>query len=77
MIIDGGSAGLGLRDWDRSVACLDCFSADLWPGGEDGHFAFHIELVRGRVGRGDECARFSTQQAFLFKSFADAFVPNN
>jgi hypothetical protein len=69
MIIDGGSGGLSLRDWHRSVECLDRFSPDLWPGGEDGYFAFHIDLVGGKVGRADECARFSSQCEFLYKSF--------
>lgn len=69
MIIDGGSGGLSLRDWHNSVECLDRFSPDLWPGGEDGYFAFHMDIIGGRVGAGDECARFSTQGEFLCKSF--------
>jgi hypothetical protein len=68
MLMDGGNGGLSLRDWRRSVACLDRFSPDLWPGGEDGYFSFHIDVLGGRVGRGNECAQFSTQKEFLFKS---------
>ena len=69
MIIDGGNGGLSLRDWHKTVECLDCFSPKMWPGGEDGYFAFHMDLMGGRVGRGDECSRFSTQHEFLNRSF--------
>jgi len=69
MIIDGGNGGLSLRDWHKTVECLDRFSPKLWPGGEDGYFAFHMDLMGGRVGRDDECSRFSTQHEFLCRSF--------
>jgi hypothetical protein len=42
---------------------------ELWSGGEDGYFAFHIELMGGRVGKGRACARFGTQHEFLSRSF--------
>jgi len=69
MTIDGGNGGLSLRDWPRTVVCLKRFSPKMWPGGEDGYFAFHMDLMGGRVGRGDECSRFSTQHEFQYKSF--------
>ena len=69
MTIDGGNGGLSLRDWHKTVECLDRFSPKMWPGGEDGYFAFHMDLMGGRVGRGDECSRFSTQHEFLNRSF--------
>jgi hypothetical protein len=69
MIIDGGNGGLSFRDWTKSVDCLSRFSPGLWPGGEDGYFAFHMDLMGCKVGRGDECAQFSTQNEFLYKSF--------
>lgn len=69
LVVDGGNGGLSLRDWHKSVECLDRFSPSLWPGGEDGYFAFHMDLIGGRIGKGDECAKFSTQGAFLRKSF--------
>jgi len=70
MIIDGGNGGLSLRDLHKSVECLNRFPAELWPGGEDGYFAFHMDLMGARIGRNDECARFSTQYEFLYRSFA-------
>jgi hypothetical protein len=69
LTIDGGSGGLSLRDWERSVECLDRFPARHWRGGEDAYFAFHMELIGARVGKPDACARFSTQGEFLAESF--------
>lgn len=69
LTIDGGSGGLSLRDWGRSVECLDRFSARHWKGGEDAYFAFHMELIGARVGKPDACARFSTQGEFIADSF--------
>jgi hypothetical protein len=69
LTVDGGSGGLSLRDWDRSVECLDRFPARHWKGGEDAYFAFHMELIGARVGKPDACARFSTQGEFLANSF--------
>jgi hypothetical protein len=69
LIIDGGSGGLSLRDWGRSVECLDRFPALHWKGGEDAYFAFHMELIGALVGKPDACARFSTQSEFLANSF--------
>ncbi|MCP4397978.1 MAG: hypothetical protein GY801_11870 [bacterium] len=69
LIIDGGSGGLSLRDWGKTYECLSRFPSDLWCGGEDGYFAFHIELIGGKVGKDRECAKFSTQSDFKFKSW--------
>ncbi len=69
MVIDGGNGGLSLRDWGKSMECLNRFPAKLWPGGEDGYFAFHIDLIADRVGRPKDCAKFSTQSEFLVCSF--------
>ena len=69
MIIDGGNGGLSLRDWGKSMKCLNRFPASQWPGGEDGYFAFHIDLITDRVGRPKDCAKFSTQSEFLACSF--------
>lgn len=60
---------LSLRDSHKSVECLDHFSPDLWPGGRDGYFAFHMDLMGSRIGRGDECAKFSTQHEYSRRSF--------
>jgi len=67
--IEGGNGGLSLRDWEKSIACLERFPPGAWVGGEDGYFAFHLDVMGGRVGREDECAKFSTQHEFLFNSF--------
>ena len=69
LIIDGGNGGLSLRDWAKSYDCLSRFPPSKWSGGEDGYFAFHIELIGGKVAKGNECAQFSTQEEFLFKSW--------
>jgi uncharacterized protein DUF5672 len=69
LIIDGGSGGLSLRDWEKTHECLSRFPPQHWCGGEDGYFGFHIELMGGKVGRGNECAKFSTESEFLFKSW--------
>ena len=69
LVLDGGNGGLSLRDWTKSYECLTRFPPEQWPAGEDGYYAFHIDLIKGRVGRDSECARFSTQEVFLEKSF--------
>jgi len=67
--IDGGSGGLSLRDWKRTTECLGRFDPRQWPGGEDGYFPFHMELLGGRVSKPRECSRFATQNEFLERSF--------
>lgn len=67
--IDGGNGGLSLRDWRRMVDCIERFPPERWVGGEDGYFAFHIDLMGGRVARPGESARFSTQEEYACNSF--------
>ena len=62
--IEGGSGGFSLRDWQRTVQVLQDFPPEAWTAGEDGYFAFHFELVGGRVATFDETTRFSSQCAF-------------
>ncbi|MCF7976822.1 MAG: hypothetical protein K9L82_02180 [Chromatiaceae bacterium] len=69
LVIDGGNGGLSLRSWRSSVECLQRFPPIHWPGGEDGYFAFHLELMRRNVGDAESCARFGTQNRFLRKSW--------
>jgi len=69
LIIDGGNGGLSLRDWKQTYDCLNRFPPEHWSGGEDGYFAFHIDLIGGKVGKGNDCAKFSTQHEFLYKSW--------
>jgi hypothetical protein len=68
LLIDGGNGGLSLRDWKKSYECLLRFPPEGWTGGEDGYFAFHIDLMGGKVGRDRDCAQFCTQYEFLYKS---------
>ena len=68
MLVNGGNGGLSLRDWNKSYECLLRFPPENWPGGEDGYFAFHIELMGGKVGGDGDCARFCTQYEFLYRS---------
>lgn len=66
---DGGNGGLSLRDWRKSYECLSRFPPQRWTGGEDGYFAFHLDIMGGRIGRDGDCAKFSTQYEYLAKSF--------
>lgn len=68
LLMDGGEGGLSLRDWKKSCECLVRFPPWNWVGGEDGYFAFHIDLIGGKVGRDRDCAQFCTQYQFLYKS---------
>lgn len=69
ILADGGNGGLSLRDWAKSYESLKRFSPQKWTGGEDSYFAFHIDLIGGKIGRDDDCAKFSTQYEYLAKSF--------
>lgn len=69
LTIDGGSGGLSLRDWSKTVTCLERFPATRWPAGEDGYFGFHLELMGARVATMAEAGRFSTQDVFTDRSF--------
>lgn len=68
--IDGGCGGFSLRDWDLTTCCLERFPPEHWPGGEDGYYAFHFDLLGRNVAREADCACFATQTAFLRRSFA-------
>jgi len=70
LIIDGGVGGFSYRDFNLSIECLKRFSSKNWQGGEDCYFAFHIELIGGKVGNSIECAKFCTQNEFKYKSIA-------
>ncbi len=79
LVIDGGSGGLSIRDWKLSTECLARFPAQYWPGGEDGYFAFHMELLGGHVGKQKDCSCFSTEICFSKKSFGAhqiSFLPD-
>ena len=41
----------------------------FWPGGEDGYYGFHLELIGAKIGKSIDCAKFSTQSFFQYKSF--------
>jgi len=69
LIIDGGGGGLSLRDKPKTLECLSRFPPDAWQAGEDGYFAFHMDLMGCAVGRLDECAMFATQGSFKYRSF--------
>jgi hypothetical protein len=69
LIMDGGNGGFSIRDWQKSIDCLKRFSPTNWPGGEDGYFAFHIDLIGGKVGRKKSCSQFATQDYFTYKSY--------
>lgn len=69
IVCHGGCGGLSLRDWRRTIECLERFPAERWPGGEDGYFAFHMDLAGWRVGAPKDCARFATQSEFQDFSF--------
>ena len=69
LTIDGGNGGLSIRDWGKSVKCLEQFSSTFWKGGEDGYFAFHMSLIDGKVAKHQECAKFSTQYFYEQNSY--------
>ena len=67
--INGGSGGLSLRDLSMTKKVLKEFCPFNWPGGEDGYFAFHMELIGGNVASYKNAAKFSTQTHFHYESF--------
>ena len=69
LIIDGGNGGFSLRDWGKSVECLARFSPAEWPAGEDGFFAFHLDVMGAAVARMEDCALFATQGRFTDLTF--------
>jgi len=69
LVINGGCGGFSLRDWTASVAALERFPARAWPGGEDGFFAFHLEIMGRRIANPHDMGRFATQADFKANSF--------
>lgn len=65
----GGNGGLSIRDWGKSLECLNLYPPHLWTGGEDGYFAFHLELMGAKVAQNDLCAKFGSETEFLYQSF--------
>jgi hypothetical protein len=76
LVLDGGVGGFSLRDCQMSIDSLLRFPGDNWQGGEDDYFAFHIELIGGKVGNKKDCAKFCTQNSFLEKSFGAHQISN-
>ncbi len=68
LVIEGGSGGFSLRDWSMMQRVLERFPPQGWHAGEDGYFAFHVELIGGRVASFEESSRFSSQCAFRHRS---------
>lgn len=69
LVVDGGNGGFSLRDWGKTMDCVTRFPSASWRGGEDTYFCFHIDVIGGRVGLPDDCAKFGTQFQFRQKSF--------
>ncbi len=69
VVVGGGNGGLSLRDWRLTTQCLRRFPSDRWPGGEDGYFAFHLDLMGANIAKPQDCAKFSSQIDFSYKSF--------
>lgn len=70
LVIDGGVGGFSLRDIAKARQCLRQFDPNLWPGGEDGYFGFHMELLGGKVARSEDRQKFCAQENFVTRSFA-------
>jgi hypothetical protein len=66
--IEGGNGGFSLRDWRMTLKAIEQFPPELWPAGEDGYFAFHMELMGGRVASFEESTKFGSQCAFRASS---------
>ncbi|GGA84370.1 hypothetical protein GCM10011369_28010 [Neiella marina] len=69
LIADGGNGGFSLRSWSKTKESLERFEPSRWPGGEDGYFAFHIDLIGGNVATMGDAEKFSTQIEFNQNSF--------
>ena len=76
LIVDGGVGGFSLRDYAKSKECTERFQSAAWLGGEDDFFAFHIELIGGKVGTTQECEKFCTQNVFTKKSYGAHQIKN-
>lgn len=69
MIANGGNGGLSIRDWHKTCEVLTRFPSQVWPAGEDGYFAFHLELIGAKVADLKKSREFGTQLEFAEKSF--------
>lgn len=69
IVVDGGNGGLSLRDWPVMMECMRRFPPEHWRGGEDTYYCFHVELVGGRVAKGQASALFGSQFNFHYQSF--------
>jgi hypothetical protein len=69
MIANGGNGGLSIRDWHKTCDVLTRFPSQAWPAGEDGYFAFHLELIGAKVADLANSRKFGTQLDFVEKSF--------
>ena len=69
LIIDGGSGGFTLRNTKLSIDVLCNYPTDNWPGGEDGFYAFYLDLMGAKVGKFDDCLKFCTQEFYFDRSF--------
>ena len=69
IVADGGNGGLSLRDWGLTMECIDRFPPVHWPGGEDGYYAFHLDLMGANVAKERDCSKFSSQSKFSARSF--------
>lgn len=70
IVLDGGIGGFSFRDHFKTLEVLRRFPIENWQGGEDDFFAFHIELIGGKVGNKKDCAKFCTQTNFTSLSFS-------
>ncbi|WP_115126987.1 DUF5672 family protein [Synechococcus sp. GEYO] len=57
----GGCGGFSLRDYRMSILALKMFGNSGWQFGEDGFFAFFIEVLHGRVANQQEMDKFCSQ----------------
>lgn len=69
LFIDGGSGGFTLRTTKLLIDALYNFSIDNWPGGEDGFYAFYLDLMGANIGKNHDCIKFCTQEFYLDRSF--------
>jgi hypothetical protein len=67
IVVDGGNGGLSLRDWSRTIECIERFPPSNWRGGEDTYYCFHMDLI-GKVAKNLESHKFGSQNNFLYKS---------
>ena len=76
LILDGGVGGFSIRDYELSIESVRRFTTNTWQGGEDDFFAFHIELLGGKVGKKSDCIKFCTQNEFITESYSAHQVTN-